>query len=278
MNSAVVRASGRPSRLAEQAGQRRAVLVGFGQGADALLFEYLVRTGSEVVFEKPTPRISANASKRCSSGNHGTEVADPYRWLEKADDPATTAWVAAENSLTRSVLDRPEHEAIKARLTELYDYPKISIPEHKGNRYFFFKNTGLQNQSVYYVQEGAGGEPRALIDPNTMSTDGTVALTNTSPTKDGSLVGYAVSRSGRPQIPSEEIADAARAVNRDVIVLCHGGPIAEPDVRRGLRIAFCCAREPVIPRTRPIGARGPSTAVPNPSRPAPALRNARPTH
>lgn len=138
----------------------------------------------------------------------GTKVADPYRWLEKADDPATTAWVAAENSLTRSVLDRPEHEAIKARLTELYDYPKISIPEKKGNRYFFFKNTGLQNQSVYYVQEGPKGEPRALIDPNTMSTDGTVALTNTSPTKDGSLVGYAVSRSGsdRQEISVRDVA------------------------------------------------------------------------
>ncbi|PYQ63228.1 MAG: hypothetical protein DMF54_17305, partial [Acidobacteria bacterium] len=112
---------------------------------------------------------------------HGTRVADPYRWLEKADDPATTSWVAAENSLTRSLLDRPERETTKARLTELFDYPKISIPEQKGNRYFFFKNTGLQNQSVYYVQEGLTGEPRALIDPNTMSPDGTVALTNTSP-------------------------------------------------------------------------------------------------
>jgi prolyl oligopeptidase len=127
---------------------------------------------------------------------HGTRVADPYRWLEKADDPATTTWVAAENSLTRSVLDRQEREAIKARLTELFDYPKISIPEKKGNRYFFFKNTGLQNQSVYYVQEGLKGEPRVAIDPNTMSPDGTVALTNTSPTKDGSLLGYAISRSG----------------------------------------------------------------------------------
>jgi prolyl oligopeptidase len=138
----------------------------------------------------------------------GTKVADPYRWLEKADDPATVAWVTAENALTRSVLDRPEREAIKARLTELYDYPKISIPEKKGNRYFFFKNTGLQNQSVYYVQEGPNGEPRVLIDPNTMSSDGTVALTNTSPTKDGRLLGYAISRSGsdRQEISVRDVA------------------------------------------------------------------------
>ena len=138
----------------------------------------------------------------------GTKVADPYRWLEKADDPATVAWVTAENALTRSVLDRPEREAIKARLTELYDYPKISIPEKKGNRYFFFKNSGLQNQSVYYVQEGPNGEPRVLIDPNTMSSDGTVALTNTSPTKDGRLLGYAISRSGsdRQEISVRDVA------------------------------------------------------------------------
>ena len=106
------------------------------------------------------------------------------------------------------MLDRPERETIKARLTELYDYPKISIPEKKGNHYFFFKNTGLQNQSVYYVQEGLTGEPRALIDPNTMSADGTVALTNTSPTKDGRLMGYAVSRSGsdRQEISVRDVA------------------------------------------------------------------------
>ncbi|HEV8230768.1 MAG TPA: prolyl oligopeptidase family serine peptidase [Thermoanaerobaculia bacterium] len=127
---------------------------------------------------------------------HGTKVADPYRSLENPDDPATAAWVEAENALTRSVLERPEREKIKARLTELFDYPKVGIPEKKANRYFFSKNTGLQNQSVYYVQEGLAGEPRALIDPNTMSPDGTVALTNTSPAKNGRLLGYAISRSG----------------------------------------------------------------------------------
>ncbi|HEY6065008.1 MAG TPA: prolyl oligopeptidase family serine peptidase, partial [Thermoanaerobaculia bacterium] len=126
----------------------------------------------------------------------GTKVADPYRSLESPENPTTTAWVDAENALTRSALDRPEREKIKARLTELFDYPKVGIPEKKGDRYFFFKNTGLQNQSVYYVQQGSKGAPRPLIDPNTMSADGTAALTNTSPSKDGKLLGYAVSKSG----------------------------------------------------------------------------------
>jgi prolyl oligopeptidase len=127
---------------------------------------------------------------------HGTSVADPYRSLEESDDPSTVAWVEAENALTKSALDRPERQKIKARLTELYDYPRIGIPEKKGNRYFFFKNTGLQNQSVYYVQEGPKGAPRVLIDPNALSPDGTVALTKTSPSKDGRLLGYAISKSG----------------------------------------------------------------------------------
>jgi prolyl oligopeptidase len=139
---------------------------------------------------------------------HGTKVADPYRSLENPDDPTTIAWVDAENALTRTVLDRPERAPIKARLTELYDYPKVGIPEKKGNRYFFFKNTGLQNQSVYYVQEGSKGAPRVLIDPNTMSPDGTIALTNTSPSHDGKLLGYAVSKSGsdRQEIYVRDVA------------------------------------------------------------------------
>ena len=161
----------------------------------------------------PPPPAKAFAYPEASRGDvaddyHGTRVADPYRWLEKADDPATVAWVEAQNKLTRSVLDRPEREAIHARLTELYDYPKIGIPKKKGNRYFFFKNTGLQNQSIYYVQDGWNGAPRALIDPNTMSADGTVALSYVSPSDDGRLLGYAVSRSGsdRQEISVRDVA------------------------------------------------------------------------
>jgi len=150
----------------------------------------------------------ASARGDVADDYHGTRVADPYRWLEKADDPATVAWVDAQNKLTRSVLDRPERAAIRARLTELYDYPKIGIPKKRGNRYFFFKNTGLQNQSIYYVQEGWNGTPRVLIDPNTMSADGTVALSNVSPSDDGKLLGYAVSRSGsdRQEIMVRDVA------------------------------------------------------------------------
>jgi len=127
---------------------------------------------------------------------HGTKVADPYRWMEKADDSATTAWVEAENSLTQKFLNRPEREALKARLTELIDYPRYSVPFRRGKFYFFTRNTGLQNQAVLYRQQGLEGEPRVVIDPNTLSPDGTVALTNTSPSRDAKLFGYALSKSG----------------------------------------------------------------------------------
>jgi prolyl oligopeptidase len=149
----------------------------------------------------PTPTPRAFDYPPAAKGDvvedyHGTKVADPYRWMEKADDPATATFVEAENALTRKVLDRPGRAAIEKRLTELYNYPKIGVPRHRGPYYFFTRNAGLQNQSVYYVQKGLAGEPRALIDPNTLSTDGTVALTNTSPSRDGKLLGYALSKSG----------------------------------------------------------------------------------
>ncbi|HXB54210.1 MAG TPA: prolyl oligopeptidase family serine peptidase [Vicinamibacteria bacterium] len=127
---------------------------------------------------------------------HGTKVADPYRWLERADDPETARWVEAENDLTRSLLEGPPREAIKKRLQELYDYPRVGLPEALNGRYFYTRNSGLQNQSVLFVREGIAGPERVLLDPNTLSPDGTVALTMTSVTRDGSLMAYTLSRSG----------------------------------------------------------------------------------
>src|SRR5258705_7526947 len=124
------------------------------------------------------------------------EVADPYRWLENADDPETVRWVDAENALTRSYVDGPRREAIKARVTALLDFPQVSVPEKQGARYFFTRNSGLQNQSVLYVREGPSGPERVLLDPNALSSDGTVALVGAPPTQDGALLGYSLSASG----------------------------------------------------------------------------------
>jgi prolyl oligopeptidase len=127
---------------------------------------------------------------------HGVPVRDPFRWLEDADSRDTIAWVDAQNALTRSLLDDPARDAIVTRLERLYDFPRVSVPDKRGTRYFFVRNEGLQNQGVLYVQEGLAAQPRELLDPNRLSPDGTVALTALVPNEDGTLVAYALSKSG----------------------------------------------------------------------------------
>jgi prolyl oligopeptidase len=128
---------------------------------------------------------------------HGTEVADPYRWLEDADAPEVLEWVGEQNKVTSEFLDAiPQKEAIKDRLTQLWDYPKFSAPVKYGNYYFFWKNDGLQNQSVLYRQESLDSETELVVDPNKLSEDGTLALTSTTFTRDGSLMVYGRSQSG----------------------------------------------------------------------------------
>src|SRR3954465_6651847 len=128
---------------------------------------------------------------------HGTSIADPYRWLEEVDAPATKSWVEAENRLTDSFLATiPGRTAIRNRLTQLWNYGRYSAPFKENGRYFYFENTGLQNQSVLFVQDGRAAPPRVLLDPNTLSSDGTVALSGIEASDDGRLLGYSISTSG----------------------------------------------------------------------------------
>ena len=128
---------------------------------------------------------------------YGVKVADPYRWLEDPDSAETRLWVEAENALTFDYLRRlPMRQQLRSRLTELWNYPRYSPPFREGGRYFFFKNDGLQNQHVLYVQQSLDGPPRVLLDPNTMSADGTVAVPTASASDDGRLLGYALARAG----------------------------------------------------------------------------------
>lgn len=127
----------------------------------------------------------------------GTEVADPYRWLEDDRSAETAAWVEAQNKVTFSYLDSiPFKKAIKERLTKIWDYPRIGVPFWEGNKYFFFKNNGMQNQSVLYIQDGPEGEAKVFLDPNTFSEDGTVSLASTSPSTDAKYFAYSISRGG----------------------------------------------------------------------------------
>ena len=134
-----------------------------------------------------------------SDDYHGTLVPDPYRWLENdvRTDAEVAAWVAAENQVTTAYLESiPERQRIKQRLTELWDYAKYGSPFKAGGRYYFFKNDGLQNQAVLYVQEALDAEPRVLLDPNLWSKDGTIALGSTAFSDDGKFLAYSTSEAG----------------------------------------------------------------------------------
>ncbi len=128
---------------------------------------------------------------------HGTKVPDPYRPLEDPDSAETRAWVEAENKITFGFLEKiPARESIKKRLTELWDYEKFGTPSKEGPIYSFSRNTGLQNQSVLYTVDTLDGEPRLLIDPNTLTKDGTVALSGGSFSQDGKLFAYGLASAG----------------------------------------------------------------------------------
>ena len=130
---------------------------------------------------------------------HGTTVADPYRWLEAdvRESEEVAEWVQAQSDFAREYLDGiPTRETFTRRLTELYDYERFSTPSRKGGRFFYFKNDGLQDQALLYVADGPKAEGRVLLDPNTWSDDGTVALSTYSVSEDGKLIAYAKSESG----------------------------------------------------------------------------------
>jgi prolyl oligopeptidase len=128
---------------------------------------------------------------------HGIKVADPYRWLENSDSPDTKAWIEAQNKLTRAYLDKiPEREKIKRRLIELWNYEKFSTPVKRGNKYFYLRNDGLQNQFVLYVTDSLKDTGRVLLDPNQLSKDGTIALSGFSISDCGKFLAYGLSSGG----------------------------------------------------------------------------------
>ena len=127
----------------------------------------------------------------------GHEVQDPYRWLEDDNSEETAAWVEAENKVTDEYLAKiPFRDQLNKRLTEIWNYPKYGVPFKRGGKYFFFKNDGIQNQSVLYIQSSPDAEPEVLLDPNKLSSDGTVALANMSVSRDGKYLAYSTASGG----------------------------------------------------------------------------------
>lgn len=148
----------------------------------------------------------------------GTEVPDPYRWLEDDNSEATAAWVKAQNVVTQDYLSQiPFRGAIRDRLTELWNYPKEGIPAKHGDAWYYFYNDGLRNQSVLYRTAQPGGEGEVFIDPNTLSEDGTVALSGVTFSKDGKYCAYSVAASGSDWVEIRVMNTADRTLTSDRI-------------------------------------------------------------
>ncbi len=127
----------------------------------------------------------------------GTTVPDPYRYMEDFNSDEVKEWVKKENEVTFGYLEKiPFREKIRARLNEIWNYPKYGAPFKSGEYYFFYKNDGMQNQNVLYIQKGLEGTPEMFLDPNTFSTDGTVSISMISPSKDGKYFAYGISKAG----------------------------------------------------------------------------------
>ena len=191
----------------------------------ALSWSLVIEPASAQRYSKPAaaspgnePKLTYPVSKKVDQVDDyfGIKVADPYRWLEDENSPDTKAWVDAQNKLTFAYLDKiPYRDQLKARLTELLNYPRYSSPFHRGETYFFSKNDGLQNQSVYYIQKGLNGTPEVFLDPNKFSTDGTSTLSAFDLSKDGRYLAYGTSQGGSDWVDIHVMEVATRKILPD---------------------------------------------------------------
>ena len=185
---------------------------------------------------------------------HDTPVADPYRWLEGDDEggltPAVEAWTDAQNAYTRSVLDGlPGRAALEARLRELMTVGAIGLPKQAGPWVFYSERTGEQNQPVYYVREGADGDPRVLIDPNTLDDEGLVSLDWTEPSPDGALLAFGLSRAGDENSTLHVLEVATGTWRADAIPNKAGDVSWLPD---GRRFVYSCLDDVSDPYSRRV--------------------------
>ena len=148
----------------------------------------------ETIKHKPYPQTDRGV---VTDDYFETKVADPYRWLEDDNSPETALWVKAQNEVTEDYLSQiPFRSQIRQRLTDIWNYPRYSTPFREGDYYYFSKNDGLQNQSVLYRQKSLDDEPEIFLDPNKLSTDGTVALSGVYFSKNSKYMAYSISRAG----------------------------------------------------------------------------------
>ena len=159
------------------------------------LFNYLIQAQTMQNI-KPTYPITRQ-DPSVIDDYHSTKVADPYRWLEDDNSDETKDWVKRQNDITYAYLDKiPNRQAAKVRIEKLWNYEKFGTPFKKGDKFYFYKNDGLQNQSVLYVQNNLNAPPSVVIDPNNLSKDGTVALGGISFNKAGDKMAYQLAKAG----------------------------------------------------------------------------------
>jgi prolyl oligopeptidase len=167
-----------------------------------LPFAALAMTGSAPAAPaapRAAPAYPAADRQDVAETQFGIRVADPYRWLEDdvRENPKVRQWVTDENAVTDVYLAAlPGRAAFRQRMTQLFSYERFTVPRKEGGRYFYTRNTGLQNQNVLYVRDGLDGAPRMLIDPNTWSADGATALAEWDPSEDGKHLVYAIQEGG----------------------------------------------------------------------------------
>src|SRR5215831_9189667 len=151
-----------------------------------------------VIMAQATTLTYPAARKADTVDTYGaTKIADPYRWMEDLNSPELKRWVDAENGVTFKYLDAlPQRDALKKRITELYDYPRVTMPHFEGRRWFYSRNTGLQRQSVVFTRETLSGPETVVVDPNQLSPDGSIALSSFDPSPNGQYYIYGQSEGG----------------------------------------------------------------------------------
>ena len=169
-------------------------------------------------FSQGNFKYAETKKEKISDNYFGTTISDPYRWLENDRSPQTEAWVKEQNIATQKYIGEiKQREKIKSRLTELWDFNKQSTPYKKGNSFFCSKNNGLQNQSVFYIKTSLEDKGEILLDPNTLSNDGTISLSGTAISKDGKTLAYGVSKAGSDWVEIRFMDVASKKDLPDVI-------------------------------------------------------------
>ncbi|XP_050365033.1 uncharacterized protein LOC126783580 isoform X2 [Argentina anserina] len=175
--------------------------------------------GSVGALDLPLKYPSVRRDESVVDDYHGVKVADPYRWLEDPDSEETKEFVQKQVELTQSVLKECDdvRGKLSEKITKLFDHPRYDTPFRRGKKYFYSHNTGLQAQSVLYVQDSLDGEPEVLLNPNTLSEDGTVALSTYSVSEDAKYLAYALSTSGSDWVTIKVMRIEDKKVETDTV-------------------------------------------------------------